>query len=292
VATFFQSGRILGIAAKRWEISNFDARHPQPKLMRRITRSDAPLRVRQTAGRERTCRQNEHLSQASHIAEANTSSWRNIGALPHRLCAWELRFPMPFFYIASIFASALSMQTITTSHAHGRNRVVTMRIRLICYAENRFMAGQAHTPAVPRTEPAERVPLKHHHGGISVPDLEATLAWYRDVLGFEEEKRFDIPPIPAKVALIRRGELRMEIFEVPGASPLPDERRHPDRDAHTHGNKHIAFAVENVDEMAEELRARGADIVFVMRASFGANIFIRDNAGNLLEFVEAPEMWR
>lgn len=154
------------------------------------------------------------------------------------------------------------------------------------------MAQNAPTPKTQRPGPTERVPLKHHHGGISVPDLEETIAWYREVLGFEVEKRFDIPAIPAKVALIRRGELRMEIFEVPGASPLPEERRHPDQDAHTHGNKHIAFAVEHVEPMAEELRARGADIVFIMRASFGANIFIRDNAGNLLEFVEAPEMWR
>ena len=152
------------------------------------------------------------------------------------------------------------------------------------------------TPAASTDETSnglfQRTALKHHHGGISVPDLEASIAWYRQVLGFEVERRFDIPAIPAKVALMRRDELRIEIFEVPGASPLPEERRHPDRDAHTHGNKHIAFAVQNIEPMAAELNERGADVVFVMRASFGANIFIRDNAGNLLEFVEAPDMWR
>ncbi|WP_114240633.1 VOC family protein [Dyella sp. C9] len=147
------------------------------------------------------------------------------------------------------------------------------------------------TPAGTDAGATDRVALKHHHGGISVPDIEASIAWYRDMLGFEVEKRFDIDKIPARVAMLRRGELRLELFEVPGAAPLPEDRRHPDRDVHTHGNKHVAFAVRDVEPMAAELRARGADIVFVMRASFGANIFIRDNAGNLLEFVEAPEMW-
>ena len=28
-----------------------------------------------------------------------------------------------------------------------------------------------------------------HHCGISVPDLDASIAWYRDMLGFSVEKR-------------------------------------------------------------------------------------------------------
>jgi catechol 2,3-dioxygenase-like lactoylglutathione lyase family enzyme len=30
-----------------------------------------------------------------------------------------------------------------------------------------------------------------HHGGVSVPDLDAAIAWYGNVLGFELERRFD-----------------------------------------------------------------------------------------------------
>jgi methylmalonyl-CoA/ethylmalonyl-CoA epimerase len=133
--------------------------------------------------------------------------------------------------------------------------------------------------------------LKHHHGGISVPDLEASIEWFARVLEFEVENRFDIPPIPAKVAMLRRGNLRVELFEVPGAQGLPAERRQPNTDLRTHGNKHLAFAVKDADAAAEALQARGADIVFVGHFEFGANVFIRDNAGNLIEFVQAPEMW-
>lgn len=127
----------------------------------------------------------------------------------------------------------------------------------------------------------------HHHGGISVPDLEAAIAWYHDVLGFEVERRFPIAAIPAVVAMLKNGPLRIELFEVPGAQSLPSDRREPNADLQTHGNKHVSFAVENVRDFAEVLRQRRADIVWVREFEFGANIFIRDNAGNLIEFVEA-----
>jgi methylmalonyl-CoA/ethylmalonyl-CoA epimerase len=133
--------------------------------------------------------------------------------------------------------------------------------------------------------------LKHHHGGISVPDLEASIRWYAEVLDFEVEQRFEIPAIPAKVAMLRRGELRLELFEVPGAQPLPEERRHPNLDLRTHGNKHLAFAIKDIDSAERELRSRGADVVWVRRFEFGANIFVRDNSGNLIELVLQPEMW-
>lgn len=133
--------------------------------------------------------------------------------------------------------------------------------------------------------------LKHHHGGISVPDLEASIRWFGEVLDFRVEERFDIPAIPAKVAMLRRGELRVELFEVPGAKPLPEERRHPNLDVRTHGNKHLAFAINDLDGTERELRRRGAEIVFVGRFEFGSNIFLRDNVGNLIELVLQPDMW-
>jgi catechol 2,3-dioxygenase-like lactoylglutathione lyase family enzyme len=128
----------------------------------------------------------------------------------------------------------------------------------------------------------------HHHGGISVPDLEASIAWYRDVLGFKVAKRFPIPTIPAEVAMLQNGPLHIELFYVPGAKPLPEERRVPDTDLLTHGNKHVSFAVRDVRPFADELRRRGADIVWVREMPHGSNIFIRDNSGNLIEFVQEP----
>jgi len=58
---------------------------------------------------------------------------------------------------------------------------------------------------------------------------------------------------------------------------------------YTRGSKHVSFAVENVHEFAAELRRRGADIVWVKEMKHGSNIFIRDNAGNLIEFVQSSK---
>jgi len=127
-----------------------------------------------------------------------------------------------------------------------------------------------------------------HHGGVNVPDIEAAIDWYRDVLGFEVEKRFEIPPANAKVAMVRNGAMRFEIFEKDGAKPLPEERRMPITDLQTHGNKHVAFQVEDIDVILTHFESNNVDIAFVVKEDFGRGCFIRDCAGNLIEFVEEP----
>jgi len=133
-----------------------------------------------------------------------------------------------------------------------------------------------------------QVEFWHHHLGVSVPDLEASIQWYVDVLGFELEHRAHIPSIPADIAFVRNGPMRVELFQAPDAVALPDSRRIPDEDIKTHGNKHVSFACDDVKVLAEVLRERGADIVWVKDFGNGkANCFLRDNAGNLIEFVQA-----
>jgi catechol 2,3-dioxygenase-like lactoylglutathione lyase family enzyme len=128
-----------------------------------------------------------------------------------------------------------------------------------------------------------------HHGGVSVPSLDAAIAWYGRVLGFEIENRFRIEAAKADAAMLCKGPLRFELFEVEGAAPLPDERRHPPSDLLTHGNKHVAFQVPDLEEFLAEMEAKQADIAFVVREDFGRGCFIRDCAGNLIEFVEETD---
>lgn len=127
-----------------------------------------------------------------------------------------------------------------------------------------------------------------HHGGVSVPDLDAAIAWYGDVLGFAVEKRFYIDAAKSDTAMVRKGPLRFELFEVAGAAPLPEDRRHPPSDLKTHGTKHLAFKVTDLDAFLTEMEAKQVDIAFVVKETFGRGCFIRDCAGNLIEFVEEP----
>jgi methylmalonyl-CoA/ethylmalonyl-CoA epimerase len=64
------------------------------------------------------------------------------------------------------------------------------------------------------------------------------------MLGFSLVKRLTVEVIPAKIALMKHGDFHVELFEVAGAAPLPESRRHPNLDIKTNGTKHIAFEVE------------------------------------------------
>ena len=125
-----------------------------------------------------------------------------------------------------------------------------------------------------------------HHGGVSVPSLDDAIDWYGRVLGFELERRFYIEAAKSHTAMVRKGPLRFELFEVEGAAPLPADRRHPPADLRTHGNKHVAFRVDDLEAFLVEVEAKGADVAFVVRETFGKGCFLRDCAGNLIEFVE------
>ena len=129
--------------------------------------------------------------------------------------------------------------------------------------------------------------LRPDHAGISVADLEASIAWYCEMLGFSVDRIVDVPGDAGRVALIRHGDFILELFAIPGAAPLPDERRHPSTDLRTHGIKHVAYAVGDIRALMDELKTKGVDVVWdVVMHDHTLCAFVRDNSGNLVEFVE------
>ena len=52
-------------------------------------------------------------------------------------------------------------------------------------------------------------PLKAHHCGISVPDLEKGIAWYGDMLGFVLKRRLVAEGLGAKIAFLSRGDFQI-----------------------------------------------------------------------------------
>jgi methylmalonyl-CoA/ethylmalonyl-CoA epimerase len=141
-----------------------------------------------------------------------------------------------------------------------------------------------HVREPPTEHPFEVAP---HHCGLSVPDLEASIAWYREMLGFVVDIRQEISHVPLKGAFLKRGSFRIELFEVPGARPLPPERREVDEDLRTHGTKHFALTVPNVRSALEFLRKRGVEVAMErMEIEGTVACYIRDNSGILIELVE------
>ena len=127
--------------------------------------------------------------------------------------------------------------------------------------------------------------LRPHHCGISVPDIEASVTWYSDVLGFSVAKRMDFGD--GKIVFMNRGDFYMELFQMPDSKPSADLQSEMGQDLSIQGTKHIAFVVNDLSKFAENLRKRGVDIPmdFNEREEAPRALFIRDNSGIMLEFV-------
>jgi len=134
--------------------------------------------------------------------------------------------------------------------------------------------------------------ISFHHIGISVANLDESIAWYRDMLGFEEVIRMDQGVTEDKMSIghIRRGNCYIELFQVEGSKPLPEYRRDPNADFGVQGLKHFALQVSDVQAAVKELKAKGVEIAFGPVDTPGiCFVFIRDNSGNAFELIEYRE---
>lgn len=107
--------------------------------------------------------------------------------------------------------------------------------------------------------------LKPHHVGISVRDMDEAIGFWTELFGFEIDFKAELKGIGTTVAFLKRDGFRIELFQKQGAVPAHSDRLRPNTDLLTHGTKHIAFSVENVQAAAEALHARGVRIVGIMR---------------------------
>lgn len=107
--------------------------------------------------------------------------------------------------------------------------------------------------------------LTPHHVGLSVRDLGEARAFWCDIFGFEPDFETEIPPIKARIAFLKRDGFRLELFEIKGSAPTPEDRLRPNTDLRTQGTKHLCFSVEDVQATLEALHDKGVEIVGIMR---------------------------
>ncbi len=125
------------------------------------------------------------------------------------------------------------------------------------------------------------------HVGISVSDMERSLKWYKDVLGFELVKDEYIPPLGAHICFIRGcGGFEIELFRYDDPKPIPTERLTPNSDLQTIGTKHAAFETDDMPALKAHFVACGVDIAHEVSMNGEAVMFVRDPDGVLLEFIQ------
>lgn len=146
----------------------------------------------------------------------------------------------------------------------------------------------ASVPLAPAQENSVGFEISFHHVGISVANVDESVAWYKKMLGFEEVTRMTQEGANKMlIAHIKRGNCYIELFQVANSKPLPEYRRDPTADLGVQGFKHMGLLVPDALAAVKELKAKGAEIAMGPVITPGVIfVFIRDNSGNAFELIE------
>jgi methylmalonyl-CoA epimerase len=150
---------------------------------------------------------------------------------------------------------------------------MNVHIRSACAQRHVFVQGGAVPDAV----------IRFDHVAVTVKDIERSIGFYRDLLGFEVVGQLLLRDDTFKIVYLRSGGACIELFEfrdndAQTAVGVPDQ---------VGGFKHVALQTDDVDAVAAKLKAAGT--VFTVEpkdAAGGVRLaFFRDPDGNLLELV-------
>lgn len=140
--------------------------------------------------------------------------------------------------------------------------------------------------------------MKFNHVGISVSDIERSIAFYRDLFGMEQlcdvfpfggdqfSEIMDIEDVAGRMCMIGNGSVHLELFEFSNPSPTAKDPEYPVSDR---GYSHFGFDVEDIEETYDRLKAAGVRIHSPVMTFMGGGmkaIYARDPDGNVFEVMQ------
>jgi len=143
--------------------------------------------------------------------------------------------------------------------------------------------------------------LAADHTGLTVSDLERSLAFWRDVLGFELSHRtHQTGDLAAKITGIPGAEISLAVLKAPGHKiellqyHAPEDRRRADLRPCDVGAAHVALAVDNLDAVLQRITAcgwgaAGSPQTLATGPNAGKRVvYVRDPDGTTIEFMQPP----
>lgn len=127
---------------------------------------------------------------------------------------------------------------------------------------------------------------------LSVANLDTSVRWYRDMLGFRETRRLNVPDSSLRISFLELNGFRLEMIEFKDSiSSAAIRSKFPavDDQAKVQGFGKLAFAVTNVGEVAASLKDKKIKFVreVTQEKKTGEIWFIiEDPDGNWLQFFE------
>jgi len=144
--------------------------------------------------------------------------------------------------------------------------------------------------------------LTADHTGITVSDLERSLIFWRDVLGFELSHRaHQKGELAEKITGVAGAEILIAVVKAPGHKielleyRAPADRKKLDARPCDVGSVHIALTVDNLDAVLETVaasgwKAAGKPQTLTVGPNAGKRvIYVHDPDGTTIEFMQMPE---
>ena len=140
--------------------------------------------------------------------------------------------------------------------------------------------------------------MKFNHVGISVTDLDRSIAFYREMFGMEPlgdpfpfggeqfSEIMDIPDAQGRMCMIAGGNLRLELFEFANPAGKAKDPKYPVSDR---GISHFGMTVDDIHATYARLKAAGVPIHGRLQTFAGSGMraaYCRDPDGNVFEIMQ------
>ena len=145
------------------------------------------------------------------------------------------------------------------------------------------------------------------HTGITVSNLERSLSFWQNVLGFELSHRaHQMSEMASEITGVAGAEIKLAVVKAPGGHKIelleylapPDRKQHVDLRPCDVGWVHVAFTVDNLDAVLQKIAASGwkaAGKPQTLKTGPNAGkrvVYVRDPDGTTIEFMQMPEARR
>ncbi len=103
--------------------------------------------------------------------------------------------------------------------------------------------------------------IEYQHTGISVTDIDRTIAWYAEHFGFTEVKRFEKSEMEIRGAIMSLGNAVLEILQPDSPAPVGENCHTLIEHLRKLGANHIAIGVSDIAGCFEQFRKDNVDLV-------------------------------
>ena len=140
------------------------------------------------------------------------------------------------------------------------------------------------------------------HTGFTVANLERSLAFWRDVLGFElSHTAHQTGELAREITGVAGAEIKLAVLKAPGGHKIelleylaPSDRKHVDLRPCDVGSVHVALFVDDLDAVLNAIAASGwkaAGKPQTLKTGPNAGkrvVYVRDPDGTTIEFMQPP----